>query len=162
MIAGRGAFTLEFGHYETAPAKCQSELAAQWKPQASAALQADQTVLPFKYPHRMEKKENVMRSLAHPFRLAALLLICSAAGAQDTGEILRGEVLASTCFSCHGTDGKSAGSIPAINGIPADSLRRSLHEFRDGRRPATVMDRHAKAYSDEEIASIADYLSRIK
>jgi len=25
-----------------------------------------------------------------------------------------------------------------------------------------VMDRHAKAYSDEEIASIADYLSRIK
>lgn len=103
-----------------------------------------------------------MRPGSAPFHLAALLLICGAADARETGEILRGEVLASTCFSCHGTDGKSAGSIPAINGIPAESLRRSLQEFRDGRRPATVMDRHAKAYTDEEIASIADYLSRIK
>lgn len=103
-----------------------------------------------------------MCSRSVPFCLAALLLICGTAAARETGEILRGEVLASTCFSCHGTDGKSAGSIPAINGIPAESLRRSLQEFRDGRRPATVMDRHAKAYTDEEIASIADYLSRIK
>ncbi|MBU1192045.1 MAG: c-type cytochrome [Gammaproteobacteria bacterium] len=103
-----------------------------------------------------------MHSRSSPFRLTVLLLICTSAGAQETGEILRGQILASTCFSCHGTDGKSAGSIPAIYGIPADSLRRTLQEFRDGRRPATVMDRHAKAYSDEEIASIAAYLSRIK
>ena len=34
MTAGRGAFTLEFSHYEPAPAKRQSELAAQWKPKA--------------------------------------------------------------------------------------------------------------------------------
>ncbi len=34
MTAGRGAYTLEFSHYETAPAKRQSELAAQWKPKA--------------------------------------------------------------------------------------------------------------------------------
>ena len=103
-----------------------------------------------------------MHSQTYLFPLAALSLICTATTAQETGEILRGEILASTCFSCQGTDGKSAGSIPAINGIPADSLRRSLHEFRDGRRPATVMDRHAKAYNDEEIASMADYLSRVK
>jgi elongation factor G len=32
MTAGRGAFTLEFSHYEPAPAKRQSELAAQWRP----------------------------------------------------------------------------------------------------------------------------------
>lgn len=107
-----------------------------------------------------------MRFPSYLFPTAALVLTCAVAGAEEavpqTGEILRGEVLASTCFSCHGTDGKSAGSIPSINGIPADSLRRTLQEFRDGRRPATVMDRHAKAYSDEEIASIADYLSRVK
>ena len=46
--------------------------------------------------------------------------------------------------------------------ILAISSALAMQEFRDGRRPATVMDRHAKAYSDEEIASIADYLSRIK
>lgn len=34
MTAGRGVYTLEFSHYETAPAKRQSELAAQWRPRA--------------------------------------------------------------------------------------------------------------------------------
>lgn len=103
-----------------------------------------------------------MRCNHRALSVLVVLLAGGPAVAQETGEILRGEVLASTCFSCHGTDGKSAGSIPSINGVPADSLRRTLQEFRDGRRPATVMDRHAKAYSDEEIASIADYLSRVK
>ena len=103
-----------------------------------------------------------MRCNHRALPVLVLLLAGGPVVAQETGEILRGEVLASTCFSCHGTDGKSAGSIPSIAGIPAESLRRTLQEFRDGRRPATVMDRHAKAYSDEEIASIADYLSRVK
>lgn len=34
MTGGRGAYTLEFSHYEAVPPKRQSELAAQWKPQA--------------------------------------------------------------------------------------------------------------------------------
>jgi len=94
---------------------------------------------------------------------AVLLFTVSApTAAQETGEILRGQILASTCFTCHGADGKSPGAIPSIAGIPADSLRRTLQEFRDGRRPSTVMGRHATGYSDEEIASIADYLSRIR
>lgn len=91
-----------------------------------------------------------------------LFTVAAPAASQETGEILRGQILASTCFTCHGSDGKSPGSIPSIAGIPADSLRRTLQEFRDGRRPATVMGRHATGYSDEEIASIADYLSRIR
>ncbi|MFA7387248.1 MAG: cytochrome c [Thiohalobacteraceae bacterium] len=91
----------------------------------------------------------------------AMLMISFPGLAQETGEILRGQILASTCFTCHGTDGISPGAIPSIAGIPADSLRRTLQEFRDGRRPSTVMGRHASGYNDEEIASIADYLSRV-
>ena len=34
MTGGRGTYTLEFSHYETAPAKRQQELAAHWKPKA--------------------------------------------------------------------------------------------------------------------------------
>lgn len=34
MTGGRGAYTLEFSHYEPAPPKRQQELAAQWKPKA--------------------------------------------------------------------------------------------------------------------------------
>lgn len=100
--------------------------------------------------------------LSLPLCAAVLLVTMSDPGmAQETGEILRGQILASTCFTCHGTDGVSPGAIPSIAGIPAESLRRTLQEFRDGRRPSTVMGRHATGYSDEEIASIADYLSRV-
>jgi cytochrome subunit of sulfide dehydrogenase len=77
-------------------------------------------------------------------------------------EISRGAVLASTCFTCHGTDGKSPGAIPSIYGVPAASLVKSLGDFKSGMRPATVMDRHAKGYSDADIKAIADYLSTIK
>ncbi len=103
--------------------------------------------------------------MRHLTTALAAITCCGLIGpvvAQETGEILRGQVIAATCFTCHGTDGKSPGSIPAINGIPAESLRRTMQEFRDGRRPATVMGRHATGYSDEEIASIAAYFSRIK
>ena len=103
-----------------------------------------------------------MRHLTHLFVCIACCGLTGPVVAQNTGEILRGEVIAATCFTCHGTDGKSPGMIPALNGIPAESLRRSMQEFRDGRRPSTVMGRHAAGYSDEEVASIADYFSRVK
>ena len=100
--------------------------------------------------------------LSLPLCSAILLIAVASPGtAQETGEILRGQILASTCFTCHGTDGISPGAIPSVSGIPAESLRRSLQEFRDGRRPSTVMGRHATGYSDEDIASIAAYLSRV-
>jgi elongation factor G len=37
LTAGRGGYTLEFSHYETAPAKRQNELAAQWRPSEEEA-----------------------------------------------------------------------------------------------------------------------------
>lgn len=32
ITAGQGGFTLEFSHYQPAPAKLQAVLAAQWRP----------------------------------------------------------------------------------------------------------------------------------
>lgn len=90
--------------------------------------------------------------------LAALL----SATPLSQAEISRGAVMASTCFACHGTDGKSAGAIPSIYGIPAESLIATMKAFREDLRAATVMNRHAKGYTDEEIVHIANYLSSIK
>lgn len=77
-------------------------------------------------------------------------------------DITRGKILASTCFACHGTDGRSTGSIPSIYGFPAETLYHNMKAFQDGTRPATVMGRHAKGYTDEEIRLIAEYLSNIR
>lgn len=87
------------------------------------------------------------------------LIIPTASYATD---ITRGKILASTCFACHGTDGRSNGSIPSIYGYPVETLYRNMKSFQDGSRPATVMNRHAKGYTDEEIKLIAEYLSNIR
>lgn len=85
-----------------------------------------------------------------------------AAPASYAADISRGKILASTCFACHGTDGRSSGAIPSIYGYPAETLYRNMKSFQDGSRPATVMNRHAKGYTDEEIQLIAEYLSDIR
>ncbi len=73
----------------------------------------------------------------------------------------RGQVLALSCTSCHGTDGKSAGIIPSIYGRSAVYLETALKAFKSGARYSTVMSRHAKGYSDEELRLIAEYFAMI-
>ncbi len=75
-------------------------------------------------------------------------------------EISQGTMLANSCAACHGTHGKSPGAIPAINGKSASFIVQSLKEFQSGTRPSTVMGRHAKGYSEQEIRLIADYFSK--
>ena len=82
---------------------------------------------------------------------AGLMALPQGAGAEDPS----GAVMANTCFSCHGTDGKSAGAMPSIAGKKADYIIKMLTEFRDGKRPSTVMKRIAKGFTDSEIAALA-------
>ena len=75
-------------------------------------------------------------------------------------EITRGVMLSNSCAACHGTDGKSPGAIPSINGKSSRFISQALHEFREGERTATVMGRHATGYTDAEIQLIAEFFSR--
>ncbi len=64
-----------------------------------------------------------------------------------TVELTEGAMLSNSCAACHGTDGNSPGAIPSIKGKSESFIAQSLTEFRDGKRPSTVMGRHAKGYS---------------
>jgi len=70
----------------------------------------------------------------------------------------RPAVLANTCFSCHGTDGKSPGAMPSLAGKSAGYIAQKMREFRSGERVNTVMSRIAKGFSDAEIKALADHL----
>lgn len=68
--------------------------------------------------------------------------------------------LAATCFTCHGTDGRSVGNVPpGLAGRNRDDLLKQLQEFRDGRRPSTVMHQYARGYTDEQLGLIAGYFA---
>jgi sulfide dehydrogenase cytochrome subunit len=45
--------------------------------------------------------------------------------------------------------------------LPADIVE-AMQQFRIGQRPATVMDRIAKGFSEEEVAAIAAWYARQK
>ena len=71
--------------------------------------------------------------------------------------------LAATCFTCHGTEGRSVDSVPpSLAGQNRDYLIKQLREFSEGKRPATIMHQHAKGYTDEQLAQIATYFAAQK
>lgn len=69
------------------------------------------------------------------------------------------QLLTITCAGCHGPGGHSPGTIPSIFGRTSASIAETLRAFRDDRRPATVMNRIAKGYSDTEIDAVAREIS---
>lgn len=70
--------------------------------------------------------------------------------------------MAATCNSCHGTDGKSHSAIPSLAGLEAGYFVEQMKDFKSGKREATVMHQHAKAYTDEEIQQMADVFAAVK
>ena len=95
------------------------------------------------------------------FRAAAVAVIVSAsfASAPAHAEIASGAVLTNTCFSCHGTDGKSVGDMPSIAGKSEDFITQKLKAFRSDELEATIMNRIAKGFTDDEIAALATFFS---
>ncbi len=92
---------------------------------------------------------------------AALTFIAGAAfmTGPAQAEIASGAVLTNTCFSCHGTDGKSVGDMPTIAGKSEDFIIQKLKAFRSDELEATIMNRIAKGFTDEEIAALAKFFS---
>lgn len=101
--------------------------------------------------------------MSHRFKIAsctlpALLLAAGLAWGEDQAE----RSLAANCTGCHGPNGNSAGAIPGIAGLEKAYIVTALQEFKAGTRQATVMHQHAKGYTDQEFAVLADYFSRQK
>jgi len=97
--------------------------------------------------------------------LAAFPLLFASTGLAGNSDhstvISRGEMLSLSCAGCHGTDGKSESVIPTIYGRSAKYIESALLDFKSGARMTTVMDRHAKGYSDKEIHQIAEYFGAL-
>jgi len=75
---------------------------------------------------------------------------------------VRGEMLSLSCVSCHGTEGKSEAITPYIAGMGKASLYQILLDYKSGKRTETMMQKHAKGFTDEELEQIAYYFSKIE
>jgi cytochrome c553 len=66
---------------------------------------------------------------------------------------------ATACSGCHGPVVPGAAVAP-LHGRPLEEIVAAMQDFRTGQRPATVMDRIAKGFTDEETRAIASWLSQ--
>jgi sulfide dehydrogenase cytochrome subunit len=88
--------------------------------------------------------------------LASLGLVSLTAQAGPT------EDLARTCNACHGLNGVSVGpNMPNIAGLPEKYLKTLLLQWKSGERYAATMDRHVKGYTEDELAKLATYFSKL-
>ena len=70
--------------------------------------------------------------------------------------------MANNCFTCHGPNGHSPGTVPSLHNQNAAAIAAALKAFKSGARASTVMDRHAKGYSDAEIDALAAHIGKLK
>ena len=92
--------------------------------------------------------------------LAALLGSVCAATVAQVQAAPTAQMLANTCAGCHGTAGESVGpASPNLAGMSESYFIDSMTAFKEGERPATIMDRIARGYSEAQIEAMAGYFA---
>lgn len=69
---------------------------------------------------------------------------------------------ASSCSGCHAVNASVETPVPPIRGRTAEEIIAAMVAFRAGKQPATVMDRIAKGFTDDELRPIAAWLAQQK
>lgn len=71
------------------------------------------------------------------------------------------KMMADTCAMCHGTDGKSAGSIDKLYGMSSEEFVEEMQEFqREGE--GRVMQHIVKGYTPEQIRLLGQYFESLQ
>lgn len=92
--------------------------------------------------------------------LVAGALACTAMWAQ--AEVSQVRVWAAACANCHGTEGRALQGMEALAGKDKDDMLQKLLDFKNGRKPATIMHQLSKGYTDEQLAQISAYFAAQK
>lgn len=86
----------------------------------------------------------------------------AASPARPASPAVAGATMAHSCAACHGTFGRLGDEAFApLAGMPAPQFIASMTEFRDGRRPSTLMGHVAEGFTDPEIRAMADFFAAI-
>jgi len=87
---------------------------------------------------------------------AAIVLLT--AGAGHAADAPAG---ASSCTGCHAAASGSS-ALRALGGLPQTDIAEKMIAFKSGRLAATIMDRIARGFSDDEIRAIAAWYAAQK
>lgn len=71
-------------------------------------------------------------------------------------------LVALSCGGCHSPGGTGEGSMPRIAGYDRELFLKTWAAFRANERPATIMNRIARGYTEAEVAVLADYFASLR
>ena len=115
------------------------------------------------------KKRNVSNKALQKYLDAFLLVfagffLLSVNAYADESEVPSPHIqtLAASCAACHGSQGNSVGGTSVLAGLDASHFVLQMTAFRNGSRSSTVMHRHAKGLTVEEINDLAVYFAQQK
>ncbi|TSE25779.1 c-type cytochrome [Tepidimonas aquatica] len=78
-------------------------------------------------------------------------------------EPLRGDVMAHSCAACHGTYGQLGDeAFMPLAGMPVEQFVRTMKDFRDGKRPSTLMGHVARGFTDAQLLAMAEFFAAQK
>ena len=93
---------------------------------------------------------------------AVMLAVMSAWPVAARAQDVAARDMAATCANCHGTDGRSVGTVPGLAGVEKGYMVQQMQDFKSGKRPATIMHQLAKGLSDAQIEQMAAYFAAQK
>jgi sulfide dehydrogenase cytochrome subunit len=95
------------------------------------------------------------------YRTAAVLAFALAGlTTVQAGQTPRAQLLAQNCAACHGVNGREFNeSMPPLAGMQTEQFIRAMKAFKDGERPAIIMDRVARGYDQAEIEAMAKFFA---
>jgi len=78
--------------------------------------------------------------------------------AEPQNPMASGAAMAWQCAPCHGTNGQEfLEAMPPLAGMPVEQFTKAMIAYRDGTRPAVIMDRVARGFTDAEIDAMAQW-----
>lgn len=72
-------------------------------------------------------------------------------------------VMAHSCAACHGTNGQLGDEFfMPLAGMPVQQFVTTMTDFREGKRPATLMGHVAKGFTDADIKAMGEFFAAVK
>jgi cytochrome subunit of sulfide dehydrogenase len=72
-------------------------------------------------------------------------------------------VMAHSCAACHGTNGQLGDEFfMPLAGMPVQQFVRTMTDFREDKRPATLMGYVAKGFTDADLKAMGEFFASVK
>lgn len=86
----------------------------------------------------------------------------SAASGNSNKKPVMASIMAHSCAACHGTNGQLGDEffVP-LAGMPVNQFVKTMKDFKEGRRPATLMGHVANGFTDADLKQMAEFFAAV-